>query len=82
MGLLLMWHPCGTRDTLVKRVPALYTKAMWHPCTLKTKKSPVCDLTKKEPDTCITHFRSSILRGTKIFKNLPKITLRLFVLCL
>ena len=36
----LMWHPCGTRDTLVKRVPALYTKAMWHPCTLKTKKIP------------------------------------------
>ncbi len=35
MGLLL--HPCGTRDTLPKRVPVLCTKAMWHPCTLKTK---------------------------------------------
>ena len=31
------WHPCGTRDTLSERVPALYTKAMWHPCTLKSK---------------------------------------------
>ncbi len=30
-------HPCGTRDTLPKRVPALCTKAMWHPCTLKMK---------------------------------------------
>ena len=35
LGLLL--HPCGTRDTLPKRVHGLYTKAMWHPCTLKMK---------------------------------------------
>ena len=34
-----MWHPRGTRDTLVRRVPALYTQAMWHPCTLKSKNS-------------------------------------------
>ena len=36
-GSLVPWHPCDTRDTLVRRVPALYTKAMWHPCTLKSK---------------------------------------------
>ena len=32
-----MWHPCGTRDTLPKRVPALCLSAMWHPCTLNRK---------------------------------------------
>ena len=37
VGLPFLWHPCGTRDTLSERVPALYTKAMWHPCTLKSK---------------------------------------------
>ena len=36
MGLL--WHPCGTRDTLTNRVLALCIKAMWHPCTLKCEK--------------------------------------------
>ena len=42
MGLLfggsLLWHPCGTRDTLKYRVHALCIKAMWHPCTLKSEK--------------------------------------------
>jgi len=33
----LLWHPCGTRDTLKNRVHALCTKAMWHPYTLKLK---------------------------------------------
>ena len=37
MGLPFLWHPCGTRDTLPERVPALYTKGMWHPCTLKSE---------------------------------------------
>ena len=40
-GMDNAWHPCGTRDTLPKRVPALYTKAMWHPCTLELKKTCV-----------------------------------------
>ena len=36
-GSPFLWHPCGTRDTLPRRVPALCTKAMWHPCTLNRK---------------------------------------------
>ena len=34
----LLWHPCGTRDTLKNRVHALCIKVMWHPCTLKSEK--------------------------------------------
>ena len=38
---LFRWHPCGTRDTLSRRVYGLYTKAMWHPCTLNLEISRV-----------------------------------------
>ena len=38
---LFRWHPCGTRDTLSERVPALCLSAMWHPCTLNSEISRV-----------------------------------------
>ena len=43
LGGLFPWHPCGTRDTLLKRVPAQCLWAMWHPCTLNSKNNYIAN---------------------------------------
>ena len=49
LGWVSPWHPCGTRDTLSRRLPALYTKAMWHPCTLNLEISRVREIIMHKP---------------------------------